>query len=187
MVKSCKKGSILRKGYSAKRGSKTIRVKSRCIKAQSQSGLKRSVRDAQIIKKKMSQHRVASKKFGVPKCPKGQMVRAGYKRKSKKSKKTSWVKPTCIKSLDSRKQARQQLFVLDKGTLSTHGYHADLSSNKRHHALVSAMNAGIKPLTAFRKLVALATLTKNSNPDVSRTYISDAKWLKTTDEYKNRQ
>ena len=41
--KDCKKGEIFRKAYTRKTGSKTIKVKGDCIKATSQSGMKRSV------------------------------------------------------------------------------------------------------------------------------------------------
>jgi hypothetical protein len=187
MAKSCKKGSILRKGYSAKRGSKKVSVKAKCIKARSQTGLKRSSIDRKIIRKKASIHRQASKKFGTPKCPKGQMVRAGYKRTSKKTSKTSWAKPTCIKSVSARKQARTPLFVLNKGTLSSHGYHHELSTNGRHDALIKAMHAGVKPLTVYRKLKAVALVNKNTHANLSKIFARDAKWLKTTSEYINRE
>lgn len=52
MSSVCPKGQILRRGYITKRGSKTIKVPSSCIKAQSQSGKKRSDIDKLFVLEK---------------------------------------------------------------------------------------------------------------------------------------
>ena len=137
-------------------------------------------------------HSMALKKFGRPKCRSGQILRAGYKRKSYTKKsglrvKSSWVAPKCIKSVTGRPHGKQ-LFVLEKGTLSKFGYHnvENMSKEARHRALKKAMK-GVTPLSVYRKLMAVGLVNKNTNPKMSKIVMSDAKWLKTTVEYKERK
>lgn len=206
MIKNsgCKKNSIKRKAYSRKLSSgKTVHVKASCIKAQSQSGLKRSVKDAKTMKMKEKQHDIARDIFGEPSCAPGEILRSGYYKKGYKRnsyKRTDGtsvgtskvndtiVPPACIKSRTGKSEKGKQLFVLEKGTLSRFGYDdvKNLSVAQRHNALKKAMAGGIKPLSAFRKLIAVATLNKNINEAESNIFRSDAAWLQTTPEYVNR-
>lgn len=190
---SCKKGEILRKGYTKKNGTK---VKSGCIRATSQSGKKRSDIDKKIIKAKSKQHKAAREKFGYPKkCSTGEILREGYHKKSyskssSKGKvsrvKSSWTPPTCIKSQTGRPKGHQ-LFVLEEGVLEKYGYTgiSNKSQNKRHAALKSALK-DINPLSLMRRINALYVLNKNKNPDLAQKFHDDAAFIKSTKEYQNR-
>ena len=182
----CPSGMILRKGYTRKgytrKGyTRNIHVKRGCIKAQSQSGLKRSTIDRAKIKKLQKIHNTMRKKFGTPSC-KG-LIREGYIRKSVTSKgiRRIEVAPGCIKTRKTRKGT--QLFILEKGTLSQYGYHTTLRKKDRHSALLKALQH-IKPLSVYRKLMALYVLNKNKPLGV--LYKNDATWVKTTPAYMTR-
>ena len=133
------------------------------------------------------------KLFGTPRCKKGEVIREGYTRKAfvKKSGariKSSKVGPGCIKATGLSKQRGtkgKQLFVLEKGTLTTYGYHANLTEEERHTALHKAL-ANIKPLSLYRKLNALYVLNKNKSPIIASTYRADAAWVQTTPAYIGR-
>ena len=188
-ISKCKSGSILRKGYTRHSKNKTVRVKKGCIKAQSQSGKKRSVIDRRQISRRRRIHATMRKLFGTKKCGKGRVVRAGYTRKAHGKKSASRVAPGCIKATGLSKKrgtTGKQLFVLEKGALTKYGYHADLSENDRHQALSRALADGLKPLSLFRKLNALYVLNKNKNRALAKLYRTDAKWIKDTPEYMAR-
>lgn len=106
----CPKGTILRKAYSKKKGTK---VKKACIKATSQTGEKTSIKKSKLMRKMARTHKKAIEKFGEPMCNEGQIMREGYYRKSTsrkaytrkngiKIKRTSvkgaWVPPGCVKA-----------------------------------------------------------------------------------------
>jgi len=188
MAKSkCSKGSIRRKGYIRKTKKGSVKVGSRCIKAVSQSGLKRSSIDKKIMQKRASIHKQARQKYGTPKCGSRQIMREGYYRKSYSRKSGSrvsgsWVAPTCIEDVGNSGK-RQQLFRLEKGTLSQYGYRVESNATERRKALTRAVNSGLKPLSAFRKLIALRTLTQNTNPEMSRIVGNDAEWLRNSSMY----
>jgi len=80
----------------------------------------------------------------------------------------------------------KQLFVLKKGELTKYGYHARLSDKTRHHALKKALADGVKPLSLYRKLIAVYVLNKNKHKSLAAIYKKDAIWSKTTPEYKLR-
>jgi hypothetical protein len=190
---SCPRGYI--KAYSRETSTesgKIVKVKSNCIRALSQSGQKRTSIDRAIIGRKKREHLQARQKFGTPKCSSGEIVREGYKRSSYKKKSGSiipkkWVSPSCIKSRTGRPKG-EQLFILEKNVLSKYGYEniENLSINQRHESLKKALDNKIKPLSIYRRLIALATLNKNLNPLLYDIFIADTEWLKTTEEYINR-
>lgn len=189
--RECPKGQIKRSSYTRKlkRGSK-VHVPSGCIKAQSQSGEKTTTMTKRILAKEARIHKMARQKYGTPKCAKGEIVREGYlKRPSSRSSKKSkqWIKPTCIKKRGKKGSKGKKLFVLKKGELSQFGYHNvhDLSMAERHKALREAIQHE-KPLSVYRKLVALSTLSRNTDPALSRTFKADSDWIKTTREYRER-
>ena len=183
----CPTGYILRKSYTRKSplGQKSF-VKKACIKAQSQSGLKRSEIDKKKMKLLNQLHEMVRKKYGTPKCKKGQILREGYVA-TKKSGKRYVVKPKCIKSVTGKPHGKK-LFILEKGTLSEFGYHklSELRVSQRHSALKKALKS-MKPLSIYRRLVALQTLNKNVNPTLTKILKEDSDWLKKTKEYKQRK
>lgn len=191
MSKKCKSGEIFRKGFvrRSKSGSKT-KVKGKCIRATSQSKKKRSDSDKKIIAKRQKSYKLARNKFKdeLPNCPKGTIMREGYKRRSSsrsKSKKGSWVKPTCVPSLNREKKPR--LFVLEKGVLEKYGYKniSELTEKQRHQALNNALE-DIEPLPLYRRINALYILQRNSNPDLAARFRDDAEYVKRTKAYANR-
>jgi hypothetical protein len=191
--KTCRYGSILRKGYTRHLKNKTIRVPSGCIKAQSQSGKKRTTMDLAKMAKRRKIYATMKSYFGKPRCKSGEIVREGYTRKAFVRKtgvrvSRSKVAPGCIKATGlSKKRGTKgkQLFVLEKGTLTQYGYHANLTEDERHHALKKALDY-IKPLSVYRKLNALYVLNKNKDSTLAKLYRKDADWIKTTMEYAHR-
>lgn len=114
-------------------------------------------------------------------CPKGQIRRKSYVLKSGKR-----VKSKCIDDKGNLGKGKK-LFDLDKNGLGKFGYDdvVNLSIRQRHIALKKALKV-LKPLSVFRRLIAIATLNKNTNPKISKIFRDDAEWIKTTKEYKNR-
>lgn len=206
MPTPCKKGEIWRVGYirtvgkkgskrnskktskkNSKHASKKVAVKGKCIKATSQTGEKTSIISREYLEERKQLHKLAREKFGTPECAKGEIVKEGYRRKSKSGKQV-WVQPTCVTS-KGKGVKQERLFYVEPGRLSKYGYDelegkSDLS---RHKALKKAFQSGEKPLSVSRRLNALATLTKNTNPKLSHTFKEDSKWIKFTDEYANRK
>jgi hypothetical protein len=192
--KSCVRGQILRKGYTTVTGKK---VNSSCINATSASGKKTSDELKKYIKSKDSMHRAASKKFSkesAKKCAPGYIKRAGYKVGSHKShsksgKKTSvksrWVAPACIKSQASKSSTGSKaIVIMERDVLAKYGYDKikGLSPKERKSALKNAIRE-IKPLSVYRRLVALSTLNKNRDVDLYKILKEDAEWIKSQVEY----
>jgi hypothetical protein len=192
--KKCSKGKILRNGYTTKKGSK---VPSSCITAQSYSGKKTSLILKKYLQKKAKMHREARKRFSkeVPKkCSKGEILKEGYKKNSYKShSKTgknikvsgSWTKPVCIKSVTGKsKKGSKLITIMDKDVLGKYGYSnvKSLSKTERHSVLRDALKK-IKPLSVYRRLIALATLNKNKDEELFIILRKDADWIKTQDIY----
>jgi len=181
MPKTCQKGEIWRVGYvrkSSKKGSKKVMVPGKCIKATSQTGEKTSVIMRQMLKEKEKIHELAREKMGTPKCKKGEIIREGYRRTSKSGKKIL-VAPTCVKDI-GKAGKQKQIFLIEPGRLSKYGYDdvAERSDLARHKALTTAVESGEKPLSVSRRLNALATLTKNTNPKISMRFKQDSEWIK---------
>lgn len=194
MPTPCKKGEIWRVGYvrtigkkNSKRTSKKVAIKGKCIRATSQTGEKTSVLSREYLAERKQLHKLAREKYKTPKCKKGEIIKEGYKRNSKSGKQT-WVKPTCVPA-KGKGVKQERLFYIEPGRLSKYGYDeiegkSDLS---RHKALKKAMQSGEKPLSVSRRLNALAIVTKNTNPKLSRTFKEDSEWIKLTDEYAQRK
>jgi hypothetical protein len=83
---------------------------------------------------------------------------------------------------NSRRSNRRsnKLFTLKKGDLKPYGYSNILTKGprSRHIALGKAVRDIGKPLSIFRKLIALSTLNKNKNPKLSKIFKEDAYWLR---------
>ena len=73
--------------------------------------------------------------------------------------------------------------MLEKGTLTRYGYHANLSEKDRHTALKRALR-NLEPLSVYRKMMALYILNKNK--PLGALYRKDSEWVKTTSEYRLR-
>ena len=187
--KKCPTGQILRKGYKTKTGKK---VNASCIIAQSDTGKKTSDDIKKYLKSKSKIYKMSRDKFpkaSKQKCEKGEILKEGYvaQRKSKIGKKTEyWVKPTCIKSVTGKSSKSKKLItILSNGSLKKYGYYniTNLSTTQRHDALTKAIS-NIKPISVFRKIMALAIFNKNTNPKFHNLLVKDANWIKTQPQYK---
>jgi hypothetical protein len=187
----CPVGKIKRNSYTKKLSSgKKIRVKSNCIDAMSDSGLKTSLINKRKMKYEEKEHNIARQKFGTPKCKKGEIIKEGYHKKASSRSKGAWVPPTCVKAKGSSKKRGskgKKLFRLNKGTLSQFGYKdiKKMSKQERRKSLSKAVK-NMKPLSVMRKLIALSTLQKNTDKKLSKTFREDANFVKSTQEYKKQ-
>ncbi len=192
MQQSCKQGEIYRIGYVRETNGKMTVVPGKCIRATSQSKLKRSSLDKEYIAEREQIYKNARKRFSktMPKsCPSGQIIREGYYRRSKSKSKTkqgAWVAPTCM--LSRNKVKKKRLFTLEQNTLGKYGYHdiENKSDLQRHRALKRALKDGIEPLPLLRRVNALAVLNKNKNPTLSNVFKNDIDYIRNTTEYKQR-
>lgn len=193
--KTCPNGKIWRNGYTAKRYGKKIKVKGDCIRATSQTGEKRSLKDKEFLTKREKIHEEVDKEFGNLKCPKGTIERVGftknpYKRKSYTRKSGSKVHaakigpslypPVCIKKRGEPTKGYKIPVHLNKGVLKKYGYNdvKNMSSKERHEALMKAKK-DINPLSLYRKLIVVSTMNEHTNPEISKIFKSDANWVKT--------
>jgi len=190
----CSKGKIMRQGYKTSTGK---RVSKSCITAQSSTGRKSSEDVKKYVQAREKIQKQASKKFSkeTPKsCPKGYILREGYKRESYKSHskkgepikiKESWTKPECIKSQTGKSEKGKKLItIIEKDVLGKYGYDDVklLSPSERRRALRKAIKE-IKPLSVYRRLVALSTLNKGKDKPLSKILKEDSEWIKTQTEY----
>lgn len=119
-------------------------------------------------------------------------MREGYKTKSsskKSSKKSHWVKPECIKSQTGKSDKGEKLIVLmEKDVLKKYGYDNIklLSKTARQIALKKAIKEN-KALSVYRRIIAIATLNKNKNPELYKILRDDALWIKSQIEYISKQ
>jgi len=70
---------------------------------------------------------------------------------------------------------RNLIGPLKKGMLL--GYSTKMKAPSRHKTLRKVIKK-VGPLSTFRKLNAVAVLTKNTAPKSSRTFKTDRKWVK---------
>lgn len=191
----CLENEIMRSGYITKTGKN---IKSTCIAAQSNSGEKTSDIIKDYLKAKEKVHELARKKFSKEsskKCSKGYIKKEGYKVNSHKSHskngkeivvKEHWIKPECIKSqLNRSTKGEKVIVIIEKDVLGKYGYKniKELSEQKRHVSLHRAINEN-KPLSIYRRIVALATLNRNKDYKLYEILKNDANWIKTQKEYK---
>lgn len=194
LSKKCSKGQILREGYTTKTNKK---VPASCITAQSATGKKTSIEVKKYLNKKEKMHEAAMKRFSkeVPKkCPPGQILREGFKKESYKSHSKkgkeikvsgSWTKPECIPSVTGKSTKGPKLItIIEKDVLGKYGYSnvKTLSKGERHSALRNALKE-IKPLSVYRRIVALSTLNKNKDQELYDILKGDSDWIKTQDVY----
>ena len=185
MRSKCSKGYIKRNSYTKKDGT---HVKEDCIVAQSQSGKKTSKELKRYIAIKDIMHKKAIEKFGRSKCSKGEEMKEGYRRKpytkisrsgSKTSIKGKWIAPTCIKSLSKGSKKNKVIVIMEKDVLAKYGYKhiKDLSITKRHGYLNKVIQ-DLKPLSVYRRLIAIATLNKNKDNELFKILREDADYIK---------
>jgi len=67
--------------------------------------------------------------------------------------------------------------IMEKGTLTKHGYSIKKDEAARHRALNKAVSE-YGALSVFRKLKAQETLRKRTQPKAREVFASDAEWLR---------
>ena len=138
-----------------------------------------------------------TKKLGLnQKCPKGQVLRAPYKRQFTNNVKQSGfnvhrgnktvrvypkassaiVKASCVKNIGLPGKGPNLIGPLKKGELTKYGYNAHLNRDKRHAALKKAI-AAYGALDVYHKLDAITKLTLRTAPDAHKVFETDRKWV----------
>lgn len=184
----------MREGYTTKTGKN---VGSGYIEAHSATGKKTSIILKKFIEKKESKQKQSRQKF--PKQANqnygsGEIMREGYHIKAHDSHSKSgekinikgyWVASGCIQSPLGRSTKGNKVIVLmEKNVLKLFGYEniVSISKLKRQIALKKAIQA-IKPLSVYRRIIAIATLNKNKDEKLYKILREDANWIKTQPEY----
>ncbi len=116
---------------------------------------------------------------------KGMIMRAAYTRKTKSGKKVH-VPAGLIKNVGLPGKGYQGsdgpgIGELHSGDLTKYGYEnvANKTKDERHGALKKAVDE-YGALDVMRKLVAVSTYSKHTAPASSKTFKSDAAWVKKT-------
>ena len=86
------------------------------------------------------------------------------------------VPPTCIKNKGALRNSTKKIGPLRKGELSKFGYSFRTGEDNRHKALRQAVDEfGV--LGVYRKLDAVAKLSKSKVPEASRIFKTDRNWV----------
>jgi len=110
-------------------------------------------------------------------CPRGKIVRKGYKRSD-----GVYVRPTCVKDTGKPGKTAEKDKILPKptsGGLSKYGYKdiRNLSAEQRHKAL----EKGVKKesyATIVRRLNLISNYNKNTTPSLHKIMRRDLNWMK---------
>lgn len=198
--KGCPAGFIPRKSYTSKLGH---RVSRRCIRSTSGLSTTRKQFQERVARRATARLHAAHKPATSRKlrCPPGHIQRKGYVRKfgtsiqqkgytvRRKSGKvyriypeveSVYVKPGCVKDkgLPGKLAPGQKGFgPLKRGDLKKYGYVYKKSREARHDAIKNAIKE-YGPLGVYRRLDAVAKLSKRSVPEASRIFSSDRDWVK---------
>lgn len=196
--KGCPSGFHKRSSYVSRSGH---RVSRRCVKSQTvynetRKNFQRRMEGRQTARLR---HMGKSATRRIP-CPPGKVERKGYVRKFgsdilrrgytvKKasgkayrihpSKREVYVKPSCIKKtgLQTRPGPGDRLGLLRKGELKKHGYVYERSRDSRHDAIKRAIKE-FGALGVYRKLDAVAKLSKNRVPKAAYVFKEDRDWIR---------
>ena len=87
------------------------------------------------------------------------------------------VRSACIRDRGEGGTTGTRIGPLKKGELIRYGYSYRLSDKMRHEALVKAIKA-YGPLETYRKLDAVAKLSKQVAPDASDFFAMDRDWVR---------
>ena len=103
--------------------------------------------------------------------------RSGYTYKVKT--RTYRVRATPVPDVGAAGKGPKLIGKLKGGMLTKYGYHPVESRTARERALMRAVKNGHEnPLTIFRRLSAIGTLTKRTLPTASRIYKRDMRWIR---------
>jgi hypothetical protein len=149
---------------------------------------KKKWRENTIAKLKKSKSK-ARKAYGTIECPTGYIMKEGYMREGFTKKngtkvRAVLVKPTCIKKKGLPKKfvppkGKPGIGPLKQGELSSHGYSnvKSLNQSKRRKFLNSAIGEHGSKMV-LKKLSALKTLQKRTNPEAAQIFHNNSKWLR---------
>ncbi len=115
-------------------------------------------------------------------CPKNMIRRSGYKRKAYTRKdgtrvKATYVKSRCIIDRGLPGKGPKLIGKLKKGALAPYSIK---DNTKVREEILRKKVKSYGALDVFRKLNAVATLQKNTNPANSRKFIRDRNWVRRT-------
>ena len=148
----CKEGYIMRKSYTRKNGKQ---VKSTCVRTTAQ------------------------------KCPPGKTLRKGYNRKLANSvvkqgfirgKSRVFPKTSKVHVKSYCTGPKSKIEPLKKGELGKHGYSYKLPEQQRRSALMRASRE-FDFTNLYKKLDAVAKLSKTVNPKASAVFSADRDWI----------
>jgi hypothetical protein len=155
---------------------------------------KRSTSRGRVRSSSRGRSKSSSRKFSVAKvlspykgCPEGEVKRKGYTRKSFTRRSGSRVRSVsvssgCIKDRGYRsrlfqlKTGSMGIGPLKKGELRAFGYSPDESEESRHKSLRAASKK-YSSLSVLRKLNALATYNKRTQPEHAVVYKADREYV----------
>ena len=114
-------------------------------------------------------------------CRPGQIIRKGYTRKAYYRAdgtyvSASKVKPVCISDKGNPGKGPALIGKMKKGELTQFGYHLSSNATDRRKALTKAIKR-YDALSVFRKINAISSLQKNTNPSYSAKARADANWI----------
>ncbi len=119
-------------------------------------------------------------------CPRGQIMRSGYRRKAYTRAdgtrvRSARVRRDCIKGrgLHPSRKGPRVIPKLKKGLLEKYGYHGREPVAKRHTALRKAERA-YGSTNLIRKLNAIYVLNRNTSPSLAAKFKADENWVRRT-------
>ena len=90
-----------------------------------------------------------------------------------------FVAASPIRNLGRPGKGPKVIPVRKTGALTRFGYSATAPASRRHRALKAAMKRGREsPLSVFRRLQAIATLSKRTMPLYSKVYLKNRNWVR---------
>lgn len=202
--RGCPPGYHKRASYTVKRTDRY--VPTRCVRAttkyaESQRQFKQRLSRRATQRLARSPAAVEAAQKSEVTCPEGMIMRKGYVRhfrntvrregyqqvrsgkviRVKPIARDIYVKPGCIKNRGKLgrgvEAGESPIGPLRQGELKKHGYSTDLPVVERHEALNKAMRE-FGALGVFRKLDAVAKLTKRTAPEASRKFTADRDWVR---------
>jgi hypothetical protein len=198
--KGCPAGYVKRSSYKTSTGTT---VPARCIRSTSPYGESRKNFRTRTLRKanqRLSRAGITPYTANTRKvCPPGKILRKAYVRRyttgiRKKGytvrrgnktyraypkSKSTIVKAACIEDRGLKGKGPQQIGPLRKGELLKHGYSYRKPADVRHAALRKAEKE-FGALGIYRKLNAVAKLSKRTAPQASRVFKEDRDWIRKT-------
>lgn len=196
-TKRCPAGYHKRSSYVSSSGH---RVEPRCVKSTTvykNSSKEFKTREKQRMSQRLKLYIPSMKSLARKACPPGQIERKPFvrrytskvrqegftvRRNGKTYKvfpkeKSMYVEPSCVPDRGKPSTGIPvSIGPLRKGELSKHGYSFRKSEGARHKALKLSVD-DYGALGVFRKLDAVAKLTKATIPEASKVYTDDREWI----------